>query len=581
MSDPRKWRAFASYFVGECNFNATEAAKKVGVSEKSAGQQGYIWLKNPKVREMIDAKLAEVHLSADEALKLLADIARGDMGEFIKIDKGGFSLDLQNARDKTKLIKRVKKRVNRLGETSEIELYSALDALDKVLRVHGKYTDNLNINSGMTVSDARFSIPADLIAPSFLDAYRDIVHKRHTEYIFSGGRGSTKSSFISLAFIYLLKNNPLMHGLALRQVADTMRDSIYAQLQWAIGELGLSDEFNCTVSPMEIEYLPTGQKIYFRGANDPGKIKSIKPTFGYIGIVWFEELDQFYGSESVRKIEQSVARGGDDAYMFKSFNPPPTANNWANKYVLIPKPTQYQHKSTYLTVPPEWLGRTWLDEAEHLKNVNPTAYENEYLGLPTNDSGAVFTNIQIRKITDDEISQFDNVLHGLDWGFYPDPASFGRMHYDAARRMLYIFGESRYWKKSNESLFNALVTDGLIRKDESYNEDTGQIDIAYPDLIIADSAEPKSVGDFKSYGANCRGAEKGPESRKYSYKWLQGLTAIVIDNERAPYHAEEFLNCEYERTKDDEIISEIPSINDHAIDDTRYATNLIWRRRGE
>lgn len=418
------------------------------------------------------------------------------------------------------------------------------------------------------VSDQPFSLPADIIAPSFVDVYRDIAQQKHTEYIFSGGRGSTKSSFVSLAIIYLIKNNPAIHALATRQVAATLRDSVYSQLIWAIGELGLSDEFKCITNPLEIEYLPTGQKIYFRGADDPGKIKSIKPTFGYIGLVWFEELDQFWGQEAIRKIEQSVIRGGDTAFIFKSFNPPPTANNWANKYVLIPKDTQYQHKSTYLTVPPEWLGRTWLEEAEHLKSVNPTAYDNEYMGIANNIGGVVFSNVRVETITDEQIKEFDRVLHGLDWGFYPDPASYGKMHYDAARRILYIFGEARYWKKSNEDLYKDLTnTEYKLLLPE--------------DLLIADSAEPKSVNDFRAYGSNTRGAEKGPESVKYSIKWLQGLTAIVIDNKRAPYHAEEFLNYEFERTKDGEIISEYPDKNNHAIDDTRYATNLIWRRKGE
>jgi len=432
-------------------------------------------------------------------------------------------------------------------------------------RRFGKVPLKLETTGGV-VSDKPFTIPADMIASSFMDVYRDIVQGRHSEYIFSGGRGSTKSSFVSLAIIYLLKKNPAMHALATRQVKDTLRDSVYAQLVWAIGELGVSDEFKCTTSPLEIEYLPTGQKIYFRGANDPGNIKSIKPKFGYIGILWLEELDQFCGQEAVRKIEQSVIRGGDEAYIFKSFNPPPTANNWANKYVLIPKENQYQHKSTYLTVPPEWLGKTWLEEAEHLKNINATAYDNEYMGLANNEGGMVFANVKIEPITDEQIKQFDRVLHGLDWGFYPDPASYGRMHFDAARRILYIYGEARYWKKSNEDLYKAL---------------TKEHGLTNTDLLIADSAEPKSVGDFKAYGANCRGAEKGPESVRYSIKWLQGLTAIVIDNKRAPYHAEEFLSYEFERTKDGEIISEYPDKNNHAIDDVRYATNLIWRRRGE
>jgi phage terminase large subunit len=114
-----------------------------------------------------------------------------------------------------------------------------------------------------------------------------------------------------------------------------------------------------------------------------------------------------------------------------------------------------------------------------------------------------------------------------------------------------------------------------------YNILTKEHGLNNADLLIADSAEPKSVGDFKAYGSNTRGAEKGPESVRYSIKWLQGLASIVIDNKRAPYHAEEFLSYEFERTRDGEIISEYPDKNNHAIDDTRYATNLIWRRRGE
>ena len=160
-----------------------------------------------------------------------------------------------------------------------------------------------------------------------------------------------------------------------------MRSSVYQQILWAIDALGLSDEFHPTVSPMEITRISTGQKIYFRGADDPGKVKSIKVPFGYIGILWLEELDQFVGPESVRKIEQSVIRGGDVAYIFKSFNPPKSASNWANKYIKIPKASRLVVESSYLQAPPKWLGKPFLDEAEFLKEVNPDAYENEYMGV--------------------------------------------------------------------------------------------------------------------------------------------------------------------------------------------------------
>lgn len=438
--------------------------------------------------------------------------------------------------------------------------------LFKFVAVHLDGPAKLEMNITHNAADLQpFSLPADMIAPDFLEAYRDIRQQLHTEYLFKGGRGSTKSSFVSEAIIDLIKNNPMVHALATRQVGNTLRDSVFSQLRWAIDTLGLTDEFKCTTSPLEIEYLPTGQKIYFRGADDPGKIKSIKPTFGYIGILWFEELDQFHGQEAIRKIEQSVIRGGDKAFIFKSYNPPRTSNNWVNKYVQIPKDTQYQHHSSYLNVPPEWLGKTFLEEAEHLKSVNPNAYDHEYLGIVNGTGGQIFENVKIEPITNEQIAQFDRVLHGLDWGYYPDPASYGRMHYDAARHTLYIFGELRAWKTSNEGLYKSLTEYGYDNSD----------------MIIADSAEPKSVADFRAYGASCRGAEKGPDSIKYSIKWLQSLRAIVIDNARAPYHAEEFLDYQFEMTKDGELISEYPDKNNHAIDDTRYATNLIWRRRGE
>ena len=408
-------------------------------------------------------------------------------------------------------------------------------------------------------------IPASMIAPVFAPVLFDIRDHRHTEYVFPGGRGSTKSSFISLNVIDLIMTNPEMHAVVMRQVADTMRGSVYQQILWAIDALGLTDEFHATVSPMEITRKSTGQKIYFRGADDPGKVKSIKVPFGYIGILWLEELDQFTGPESVRKIEQSVIRGGDVAYIFKSFNPPKTVSNWANKYTKIPKESRLVTYSTYKDVPEKWLGKPFLEEAEFLKEVNPDAYENEYLGVANGSGGSVFDNVTIRQITDEEISQFDRVLNGVDWGWYPDLYAFVRVHYDAARLTLYIWQEYTCNKKSNRQTADQLMQMGI----------TGS------DVITCDSAEEKSVGDYKSYGLFARSADKGPGSREYSYKWLQSLKEIVIDNVRCPVAAEEFMDYEYERDKDGNVISGYPDGDDHCIDAVRYATNRIWKRRGE
>lgn len=409
-------------------------------------------------------------------------------------------------------------------------------------------------------------IPANMIAPTFSPALFDIENKEHCEYVFPGGRGSAKSSFVSLVIVDLMMDNENMHACIMRQVADTLRSSVYQQILWAISALGLDNEFNCTVSPLEITRIKTGQKIYFRGADDPGKIKSIKVPFGYIGIAWFEELDQFQGEEAVRKIEQSVIRGGDIAYKFKSFNPPKSANNWANKYIKIPRADRLVMGSNYLSVPKQWLGKPFLDDAEFLKETNPTAYENEYMGVANGTGGNVFDNVVIREITDEEINTFDRLYRGVDWGWYPDPYAYNCMTYIPSQHRLIIFDEYHCNKQSNEQTAKILVNEHGVTAN---------------DLIICDGAEHKSTADYRAYGLLARDAEKGPGSVEYSMKWLQSLREIVIDNRRCPETAKEFLDYEYERDKEGNVISSYPDKNNHHIDACRYAMNRVWKRRGQ
>ena len=455
-----------------------------------------------------------------------------------------------------------------INDSKVVNIVNALDKLQKMQRqTIGILDVKDDKDSGNTKDGVKYTgIPATMVAPAFAKVIFDIQAKEHLEYVFPGGRGSTKSSFIGLDIIDLLMKNENMHACVLRQVGDTLRSSVYQQVMWAISALGLEDEFHDTVSPLEITRKSTGQKIYFRGADDPDKIKSIKVPFGYIGIAWFEELDQFVGPEAVRKIEQSVIRGGDVAYIFKSFNPPKSANNWANKYIKIPKANRLVTHSTYLDVPKEWLGKPFLDEAEFLKEVNPDAYENEYMGVANGSGGSVFDNVTIREITDDEIKEFDRIYHGVDWGYYPDKYAYTKSYYDAGRRKLYIFDEYCCNKKSNKETYTELV------------ENHG---VTVNDLIICDSAEPKSVGDYKSYGLFARGAEKGPDSVNYSMKWLQSLNEIIIDNRRAPNCATEFIEYEYDRDKNGDVISGYPDKNNHCIDSVRYALNNIWKKRGQ
>ena len=412
------------------------------------------------------------------------------------------------------------------------------------------------------MSEIRLS---EKIGPAFYDVARDVFRHGHTHYDFSGGRGSLKSSTVSVLVPLLLINNPGTHALVLRKVANTIRDSVYAQYIWAIGELGMAAYWEAKVSPMELIYKPTGQKIMFRGADDPMKIKSIKVPFGYIAVTHFEEKDQFAGRAEIRNILQSTMRGGSKYWNFESYNPPISRDNWANKDSLEERPDRLCHKSTYLEAPKEWLGEQFLAEAEHLKETNERAYQHEYLGIPTGNGGSVFENLELREITDDEISTFDRIYNGVDWGFFPDPWAFNRCYYDSARRKLYIFSEKTANKKRNEETAQMLLDDGFTRED----------------LITADSAEPKSVADYQKYGLRCVRARKGPGSVERSMQWLQRLESIVIDSKRCPDTAAEFIGYEYERNREGEIISGYPDANNHHIDAVRYSTESIWNKPGQ
>lgn len=404
-----------------------------------------------------------------------------------------------------------------------------------------------------------------LISPAFWESHRAIKANEINELLEKGGRGSTKSSFVSLEVILEVLRHAMCHAVVMRKVGNTLRTSVYAQICWAIAALGLTHLFRCTVSPMECVYLPTGQKIMFFGLDDPGKLKSIKVSFGYIGIAWFEELDQFDGPEQIRNVEQSLFRGGEYSMCFKSFNPPAMARNWANQYALERKSGKLVHHSTYLTTPTDWLGPRFIDDAEHLKATNETAYRHEYLGEVVGSGTQVFENLCIETITDEQITQFDRITAGVDWGWYPDPFAFNRVHYDAARRTLYVFDELTFRRTANKDTGAAVMQH--IGEDE---------------LVIADSAEEKSVSDYRSYGIRCRSAEKGPGSVNYSMKWLQSLAGIIIDPVRCPDTVKELTEYEYERDKKTgEVLPGYPDLNNHHIDAVRYATNKIWKRRGQ
>lgn len=414
--------------------------------------------------------------------------------------------------------------------------------------------------------------PAKDIGKAYVDLYRDIRERKHDDYWLEGGRGSIKSSFWSEIVPEELENNPNWCAICIRKVANTLKDSVYSQLGWGMDKLSetypfINENWKRTSSPLEMKNKKTGQMIYFRGADDPGKIKSIKPPKGmYIAIIIYEEFDQMSGMNEVRKIDQSVKRGGNEFITFRVYNTPKSKRHFVNIEKRTPNPKRLVHKSTYLDVPVEWLGQPFFDDAELLKQNAPVIYANEYLGEETGEGGNVFENVVLEEITDEQIQNFDYIYQGIDFGWYPDPLAWTKMCYQPSTLTLYIFDEYVVNKKSNSDVWKYLQETKGVKGD---------------DLITADSAEPKSIGDFQSYGSLMRPAKKGPDSVDYSMKWLGSLAKIIIDPKRCPKSAEEFTTYEYQQDKDGEYISGYVDKDNHCIDSVRYALNPIWRRKGE
>lgn len=412
------------------------------------------------------------------------------------------------------------------------------------------------------MEDSKIKLSA-LVAPSFFELHRLIKEDAYTHYWLKGGRGSTKSSFISLEIIQGLIKDPQANAVCFRKVGDTLKDSVFSQILWAVDALGVSDFFRVMLTPLRVIYKPTGQTIYFKGLDDANKTKSIKPRKGYFKYVWFEELDEFSGVEEIRKTTQSLLRGGNRYVVFYSYNPPRNTSSWVNRECTVIQPDKYVHHSTYLSVPREWLGEQFYIEAEHLKAVNELSYRHEYLGESVGNGANVFTNISIRKIDDDEIKRFDAIRQGIDWGYATDPFVFLKMNYDRKHRRLYIFGEIYKPGLLNDEAM------GLIRQMFDPRQ-----------TIIADSEEPKSIAEFWRAGFNIRGAEKGKGSVAYGIKFLQRLEQIIIDPERCPNAAKEFTEYEFIREKDGTLRDDYPDKNNHAIDTSRYALEFDMDKRG-
>lgn len=429
---------------------------------------------------------------------------------------------------------------------------------------------------GATIQERVNLSVKDLFSPAFWRLYNYLERGIGREFWAKGGRGSTKSSFFSNyttlaiirdAILYRIGKIPksmLSHAVAYRKIGSDLRDSVFTQFLWSIDKLGVAPWWEVNRSSMRMKFVPTGQQILFRGLDDENKSKSIKAPFGFFKYTWFEELTQFAGYKEIRSVKQSIQRGGHGFKTFCSYNPPMTVANWVNIEANEPADGRFVFHSDYRSVPVDWLGEDFIADAEDLKRRNELVYRHEYLGEVTGTGGAVFPNIVIRHISDEEIAQFDNLRFGQDWG-YTNAFAWVAMNYVPKKKRLFIYDEI-YKPHLTPSMAAK-----LIRKKNLHGEP-----------IYADCEDASAIAQFNNeFGITTYPVKKGPDSRRFGYRWLQGLFEIVIDPERCPNAAREFQLMEYKQDRrTGQFLEEYPKEADHTIDAVRYGNENEIMKRG-
>lgn len=387
-----------------------------------------------------------------------------------------------------------------------------------------------------------------------------------------GGRGSLKSSFVSLAIVRGMQRDPEAHAVVFRKVADTMRGSVFEQYKWAIEMLGTSDLWTERTAPLSLIYNnpETGRKqfILFKGGDKPKKIKSAKFAQGYVKYEHFEEAEEFEKAEDFETINLTMLRGdnGGTPAVFYSYNPPKHRGHWLNKHILEVelRPDSYILHTDFRTCAnehPDWLGKTFLMSAAITRKLNRRHYEHVYLGLDVNTGLEVFVNVERRKITAEERESFEHAREaGMDFGFGKDPLVYLDTYFDSKKDTVYIWGE--VW---GIGMRNKVAVENVKKRNpHAYAKGSrGRV-------IHADSAEPRTIAEFNGLGLNLWGARKEAGSVDHGVKWLSDRTKIIID-EDSPNAFREFTAYAVVEDAHGNVKAGYPDKDNHSIDTVRYA----------
>ena len=535
-----KWKAFADEYIKNGG-NGTQAYISAGYSENGANRSAQKLLSKAVISQYIAEKMEQIEKEQHRDIMSLAEIQerRSKIAKGEVVDGLGFSPDFSDQ-------------------------LKAMDGLEKALTIAEKHKLEAEEKEKREKA-ALWTLPITDITSDFVEIYR-IVHEAFTgeidvhEIISKGGRGSIKSNFWGNLAYETIRQDPQAHVVYTRRFKVDLRSSVYNQFMKPVIRYQDLDNWDFKQSPMCAVYKPTGQMVMFAGADKPISLKSFNVPFGYVKMLIHEECDEMAGVEQMDNIEDTFLRADTPSLDIKIFNPPKSKNNFMNEYTeeCRNKPQARICHSYYYNVPVKWLGKRFFERAEWFRIHKPLYYKNNYLGEVTGTGGGIFDNLEIRKISDDELMTFDTVNHGLDFG-YTHPQVFSQNYYDYETDTLYIFGEV-YSKKCKNSTF--------ARKIKKFMNVE----------IICDSARPDGIAEMQDWGFNAIGAKKrwgSGKGRDYCWEWLQRCNKIVIDPERCPNTEKEFVKAEHEQLPDGSFSDAYPTLEEDTIMANIYALNRI------
>lgn len=347
--------------------------------------------------------------------------------------------------------------------------------------------------------------------------YADFWHFKGRYRVCKGSRASKKSKTTALNIIVRMMQYPQANTLVVRKVYSTLANSCYTELKWAVHRLGVDDFWEFKQSPLEMTYIPTGQKIYFRGLDDPLKVTSITVDVGYLCFCWIEEAYEISNEAQFDILDESI-RGAipDEAKLFKQITL--TFNPWNEHHFLKKRFFDVKDDPDILAKTTNYLCNEWLDDAdkrlfERMKKDNPQRYRVAGLGEWGIVSGTVYENWEEKAFSVEEISKLQGVksVFGLDFGYVNDPSALFCGLIDKANKTLWVFDEMYEKALSNEEIAEKITRMGYSKE-----------------RIKADSAEPKSIDRLWDLGIKrITRAKKGRDSVRYGIDNLRDYHIII------------------------------------------------------